>query len=116
MSLFPLPLVAFEHYMLADDRLAYPMSFYFRSTFTGRIDRRRFHEALRAALTQHPLLHAHIRGSAEGETSGLAWLDASDLELLVSWNLENSPVLFPKGQRIDLRRETGIRLWAHEGS
>jgi hypothetical protein len=116
MSFFPLPLVAFEHYMLADDRLAYPMSFFFRLKFTGRFDRCRFHEALRESLTRHPLLHAHIRGSAEGETSGLTWMDAPDLDLLVSWNLENSPVLFPEGQQIDLRRETGIRLWAHEGS
>ncbi len=115
MSYFPLPLVAFEHYMLADDRLSHPMTFYFRLTFTGRFDRLRFHEALGEALERHPLLHAHIRGSADGETSGLAWMDASAQQQLVSWNEEGSPVPFPEGLRIDLQRESGIRLWAHEG-
>src|SRR5580658_4379208 len=114
MSFFPLPLVAFEHYMLVDDQLAYPMAFFFRLKFTGRFDRRRFHEALREALIRHPLLQAHVRGPAEGETTELAWMDASGPEMLVSWNLEISPVLFPKGLRIDLQREAGIRLWAHE--
>lgn len=115
MSFFPLPLVAFEHYMLADDRLAYPMTFFFRLNFTGRFDRGRFQEALRAALLGHPLLHAHVRGSAAGDTSGLAWMDASAPDLLVSWNTKDSPVLFPEGLRIDLQRETGIRVWAREG-
>ena len=102
--------------MLADDRLSHPMAFYFRLTFTGRFDRDRFHKALSAALSRHPLLHAHIRGSAEGETSGLAWMNASAQRRLVSWNSEDNAVLFPEGIRIDLQRETGIRLWANETS
>jgi hypothetical protein len=115
MSPFPLPLVAFEHYMLADDRLSHPMTFFFRLMFLGRFDKQRFHQAMNEALHQHPLLHAHIRGSADSKTSGLAWVKASNLEPMVSWNGEESPINFQNGVHIDLRRETGIRIWVNEG-
>jgi hypothetical protein len=58
-----LPLVPFEHYMLADDRPDYPMTFCFRLRFTGRLDAHLFSAALNAALGVHPLLHAYVRGS-----------------------------------------------------
>ena len=50
MALFPLPLVPFEHYMLADDRADYPMTFFMRLHFRGRFDRGRLDNALRCRV------------------------------------------------------------------
>lgn len=60
---FPLPLVAFEDYMLADDRQDYPMHFGLRLRFVGRLDRGAVVQALRVASARHPLLTARIGGA-----------------------------------------------------
>ena len=52
---FPLPLVAFEDYMLADDRPAFPMTLFVRLRFGGELDRRAFTAALTATVALHPL-------------------------------------------------------------
>lgn len=59
---FPLPIVAFEDYMLADDRPDYPMHFGLRLRFVGRLDRAAVETALRRAAERHPLLTARIEG------------------------------------------------------
>jgi NRPS condensation-like uncharacterized protein len=115
MRLFPLPLTAFEHYMLADDRPGYPMTFFFRLTFAGHLAPRRFHDALRAALERHPLLRAHVRGRVDGMTWRLSWVDASPRGPWVSWDEKDVPVHFPGSPRIDLRGETGLRVWVRAG-
>jgi hypothetical protein len=114
VSFFPLPLAAFEHYMLVDDRPAYPMTFFLRLRFTGNFERSRFHDALSVASIEHPLLRANVHGAATGITSQLAWVDASDKELSVRWDTGHPTVFLPKAMRIDLHRETGLRVSAHE--
>ncbi len=109
MALFPLPLVPFEHYMLADDRADYPMTFFLRLHFRGRFDRERLAIALKSALCWHPLLAARVQGRAEARTASLFWVDTAGTKPNVFWHpagvqLECSQL------HIDLFREPGLRL------
>ena len=63
-SIFPLPLVAFERYMLADDRPEYPMTFTLTLRLAGTVDREAFEAAVDEALARHPLLVALVEGSS----------------------------------------------------
>jgi NRPS condensation-like uncharacterized protein len=104
----PLPLVAFEEYMLWDDRPNYPMSIIARLRFTGQLDRRAAAEALETAVARHPLLRATIRKTpagrmewiAAGQPAAMAWIDGSLDERL------------PSMRPIDLFSEPGLRVWA----
>ncbi len=115
MSPFPLPLTPFEHYMLVDDRPAYPMSPWFRLQFSGRFDQDRLTAALATAIELNPLLNARVRGDVAGRTSGLDWVAADAPPPRISWEPESAPIDFPKGVHIDLNAEPGVRLWVREG-
>jgi hypothetical protein len=115
MSLFPLPLAPFEHYMLADDRPDYPMTPFVRLEFQGRFDREGFPRAVARALAAHPLLRARVVGSPRATTAELRWVDASDQFPFLSWAPAGEPIEFPAGRQIDLHREIGLRLWVREG-
>ncbi len=111
---FPLPLATFEHYMLADDRIDYPMTFFLRLGFQGRFERERFQAALKASLQWHPLLNAVLRGSVENRTANIIWEDAAPVQPTVVWLEGNAPLEFPRGLHINLYEEPGLRLWLRE--
>ena len=71
----PLPLTAFEEYMLSDDRPNYPTSIVARLRFAGQLDRRAAAEALETVVARHPLLRAKVRKTAAGR---LEWIAAVD--------------------------------------
>jgi hypothetical protein len=56
----PLPLTAFEEYILLDGTPAHPMQFFYRLRFDGPIDPGQLRAAAAAALERHPLLAARI--------------------------------------------------------
>ncbi len=114
MSIFPMPLAPFEHYMLADDCPDYPMSFFIQMKFQGRFDRPQFNAALKTALTLHPLLNSWIRGSAKDSTSRITWIEADSPPPTIDWNDADIPIRFAAGRWMDLKSETGIRLWLRE--
>lgn len=109
-SLFPLRLVPFERYMLADDRLAYPMTFLVQVGLQGAPDRESMEGAFAQALARHPLLGARLTrccgarhwALADGPPAVLRWYDgpaASD---------------FGPGRRIDLRAAAPVagEIWS----
>lgn len=110
MSIFPLTFTGFEHYMLVEDSPAYPMSFFVQLRLSEVLLRHVFTQALKAVLVQHPLLRAHVNGSAASTTSRLTWIDAGLHQPFISWGAEGDPILCSH-RHIDLRSETGIRLW-----
>src|SRR5580658_4374786 len=114
MSLFPMPLTAFEHYMLADDRPDHPMSFFIQMKFQGRFDRPQLNAALKTALTLHPLLNARIHGSAKDPTSRITWIEADSPMPTIDWNDAGIPIRFAAGRWMDLKSETGFRAWLRE--
>src|SRR5208337_905834 len=67
----PLPLTAFEEYMLRDDRPKYPMSIVARLRFAGQLDRQVTTEALQTVVARHPLLRAKVRKTPAGR---LEWI------------------------------------------
>jgi hypothetical protein len=104
----PLPLTAFEEYMLCDDRPTYPMSIIARLEFSGRLDRHATVAALEAVVARHPLLRAKIRKTAAGR---LEWAVA-DSAPAFSWNEGPGYDHWPLMRPIDLFSDTGLVCWA----
>ena len=111
-TIFPLPLVPFEEYMFADDRPAYPMNFFARFRFSGRFDRDALDGALQTVVARHPLLGAQLQEDKRGRW---CWVGASGGPPRAQW-LDAPPAGgYPHCSAIDLRQETGLRLFGLAG-
>ena len=106
--LFPLHMTSFEHYMFVDDRPAHPMTFVVQLRMSGQLDRQAFSDAVESSLARHPLLTAII-GQAKGGKD--CWLKADDLKPSLNWGQIDDPIEFPDGEYINLRKETGLRIF-----
>jgi hypothetical protein len=104
---FPLNLTPFEDYMLWDDRPDYPMTFVVELEFQGQIDRAALESALVDALARHPLLQAHV---GIGKGNRLGWISGNKPPQL-DWGQWGLPIELKDGERIDLHREVGLRIW-----
>ena len=109
-----LPLAPFEHLMLADDCPERPMSFFIQLKFQGRFDRSQLNAALKKSLTLHPLLNSRIQGSATDATSRITWVESTSPPPAIDWNDAGIPFHFATKRWMDLRTETGLRLWLRE--
>lgn len=110
-ALFPLPLVPFESFMMADDRPAYPMTYVFQLVVSGRIERAAFERAVCEAAARHPLLSSHIvpiRGRVRG------WLPC-DEKPPIDWGARGEPLTAPYWDPLDLTKHVGLRVWVREG-
>lgn len=67
-NLFPLPLTAFERFMLADESSDYPMVFYLQVRLKGVVDRDVMKLAVDDAFSRHPLLCCRVKKHGEGVT------------------------------------------------
>ena len=114
MSIVPMPFAPFEHFMLADDCPEHPMSFFIQMKLQGRFDRPQLNAALRTALALHPLLNSWIQGSVKDATSRISWIESTSPPPTIDWNDATIPLRFTVGRWMDLRTETGIRLWLRE--
>lgn len=108
----PLPLVPFEYYMLEEDRADYPMTFLWRLWFDGPLEREPLESALNAALARHPLLWATVADAGGGT---LAWNFVDPPRPRFEWSAHATPLEFPGGVSINLRAETGLRVWVRRG-
>lgn len=108
---FRIPLGAFERYMLADDRPDYPMAFAIAIEITGDLRRHAFYHAVSAALNRHPMLTCLVRRSWFGRQH---WARQHDVGPLLDWREDDSLLERPCGDRIDLSREPGIRIWVRK--
>ncbi len=104
---FPLPLTPFEYYYWSDDRPEYPMTFPLDLRFSGNLQREVFLTALRKALDQNPLLDARI----DDRSAWPQWVSSGQSLPWVDWTDESAPITHPQGEYIDLRRESGLRIW-----
>jgi NRPS condensation-like uncharacterized protein len=105
----PLPLVPFEQYMLFDDRPAYPMTFFIRLHFSGRVNLSALQTALPAVLARHPLLCAVVRKTGRR----FEWVPSPSEPAITVVSLRAGACL-PCPRAIDLRHEPGLRMWAVE--
>ncbi|MFM9962280.1 MAG: condensation domain-containing protein [Planctomycetaceae bacterium] len=114
MSIIPMPLAPFEHFMLAGDSPDHPMSFFVQMKFQGRFDRPQLNAALQAALQVHPLLKSLIQGAAKDKTSRITWIESHLPTPTIDWDDDEAPLRFVAGRWMDLRSETGLRVWLRE--
>ena len=111
MTIFPLPLVPFEAYMLLDDRPAYPMNFFIRLRFSGRFQRAALESALQTVVARHPLLSARVR---EDGRRRFDWVAAEVQVPATHWLTDSAAGVYPHCSGIDLGAEAGLRLWVSE--
>ncbi len=108
-ALFPLPLSTFERYMLQDDRPDYPMVFLIQLKLSGEIRRPEFELSFEETLSRHPLLCALLRRPPRSRPE---WILAEGRRPAVDWDVHGAAVGSPRGERIDLGSEVGLRVWA----
>ena len=101
-------MTSFEHYMFVDDRPAHPMTFVVQLRLSGRLDREALSNAVESSLKRHPLLTAVIGPGKGGKD---CWIKADDPHPHLDWGKLNDPIQFPDGEFIDLRKETGLRIF-----
>lgn len=110
MSTFPspLPLAAFEEYMVRDDRPTYPMSIVARLRFTGHLDRRTCRSSGDGCRT--PSSPASHDSQDRGRTTRMDRVP--DRPLAISWTDSAQDDRLPLMRPIDLFSEPGLRVWA----
>ena len=110
-ELFPLPLSPFEYYYWCDDRPEYPTTFPIDMVFSPPLERGQFERALELTVLRHPLLSSLV--AADGR-KGPNWIGGGQLPK-VDWAGQESPITHADGERIDLGRMPGLRIWARSG-
>ena len=106
---FPLPLTAFEEYMVADDRRDYPMTFSIELTLTGELHSEQFLDAHKLATHRNPLLASHLVRKRHG--NHWEWAPG---ESRVEFSDEATPVDYAMSdRRINLREEPAVRTRLH---
>ena len=108
----PLPLTAFDEYMLWDDRPKYPMSVIARLRFVGQLEHGATAEALETVVARHPLLRAKIRKTPTGR---LGWIAVADRLPPIDWIDGPGYDRLPSMRPIDLFSEPGLRAWVTAG-
>lgn len=111
-EIFPLPLTAFERYMLVDDRPQWPMTFCVQLQFRGSLDRAAFETAVRDSLARHPLLRTRVELLQRVPHWGMP--DTSPVR--VEWLPSDGDFAGDTITHIDLHRDTGLRVLATSGT
>ena len=132
-----MPLVAFEHYMLADERKSHSMACHMRFWFTGHFVQSDFEGALRRVLIRHPVFQMTVEGPTTNKTNEIYWVakssvvraclatsnpESSSAEQAVvmpfiSWGELGTPIDTPlTGATMDLHTEIGIRFWIRQSN
>ena len=103
-SLFPLSLVAFERYMLIDERPEYPMTFWLKLEFDGVPCQTAMNDAFAETIQRHPLLTAQLKG--EGKDT--IWVAPSDSLPKLKWYTAENYQQQAVRKHLDLQREGGV--------
>ena len=112
-QVFPLRLSPIELFMIADDQVGYPMSFFIQLQFNGQIERGAFEGALDEALNRHPLLRAWIETGRGGFPF---WVSAKGQLPDGDWGSEEAIIACRNSEAIDLTKEIGLRVWVRQGA
>ena len=88
--------------MVADDRPAYPMTFFVQLRLLGQVSEEAFVDATRDALERHPLLRSII---ALRKANRPCWVEATGHEPLVDWAAEGTPIGCEGGEAMEPTQE-----------
>ncbi len=106
-----LGITGFEYYMLADDSPKYPMIFWLKATFKGKVDESTFKTALTKTLAEHPLSTALLHGNPNGVITTLCWKIKPRESVFYDIRNLNEPI---DKFYIDLKKEPGTRIFIRE--
>ncbi len=112
-DLFPLPLAPLEQLFLDDESPAYPMQFFCRLRFDGRLRQDRLDEALRIAQARHPLLLAVVNAN---DARNPHWQPFAHPPPQVQWIEAEPATAFPPARFLDIRKQPGLHVAALAGS
>ncbi|PAY15231.1 hypothetical protein CKO51_32950 [Rhodopirellula sp. SM50] len=110
---FPLYVPPIDWFFLIDDSPEYTMSFFLDLDFSGQLDQDIFQAALEEALARHPLLFCVIELAKKNR---LCWVPAPDKVPPVDWADGDVPMEFKNNGYIDIRTETGLRIWVRQSA
>ena len=98
-------------YYWSDDSVNYPTTYPVELKFSGRFDRAAFQRALADALARHPLVGARV--ADDGRTPP-QWIAGPAEPPVIEWADAQQGVGGRAVGYIDLRRESGLRVWVRE--
>jgi hypothetical protein len=111
--MMPLPLTTMEQYYWTDDSDDYPTTFPVLLRFGGVLREGPLREALAVALQRHPIFSWRVDSSGRRP----CWVAASTpTGPYFDWGDARSAPSHPRGERIDLASEGGLRLWVRAGA
>ncbi len=99
--------------MVSDDRPNHPMTFIVQLEFSGLLDREALSKAIDDALQRHPLLRANIGRAKQNRD---CWIDAGESRTRLDFGDLDQPIQFIDTEYLNLRRETGVRIWVRHNS
>ena len=110
------PVAGFEQFMLADDSRRYPMVFWVKATFAGRVDEDRLRRAFEHTVLTQPLLRSRLCHRLLGLRCGLKWREDFITKAHFDVSPKGTPLNLPPGKNlaIDLKKEPGVRLFVRE--
>lgn len=107
-SLFPLPTVPFERYMLADDRPGHPMTNFLEVDLEGPVDVDRLHATLDEVFPRHPLMTSVVESHSGKARRWSITPERPRLHVVA----QDEPLFADGGDaRMDLAEAPGTRLW-----
>ncbi len=99
--------------MLLDDCPAYPMSFFVRLRFSGRVNRTQLQQAIDVAQQRHPLLSATVEAIGKKR---FRWVAAEDSQVTLVWRDVSPTDEFPRLTHLALKKNVGLRVFVSAGS
>jgi hypothetical protein len=106
-ALFPMPLAAFEQYMLMDDNPNFPITFFIQFRLKGCLNLPAFNESINEAIRRHPLLGCRV----ERRTGRYRWVWSPEAVSRAELNPDVWRAAKPWMRPINLTIETGLRAW-----
>ncbi len=106
-ALFPMPLAAFEQYMLMDDDSKFPPTFFIQFQLKGRLNLPAIGKAYHDAVRRHPLLCCRV----ERRKGRYYWVWSPESVTSAELNANVWRATKPWMKPINLFAETGVRAW-----
>ncbi len=110
VDLFPLPLTAFEKFLIWDETSKQPFTSFIELHFLDPLQLQVLEDAIAVALRIHPLLACKVKQI----DADLYWEYDASLRHVLQLQPEHSPQAHGRPIPIDLFREPGVRFWYRE--
>jgi hypothetical protein len=107
-ALFPMPLAAFEEYLLVDDQPDFPITFFIQLRLKGGLNLSALVDSIKEAARRHPLFCCRV----ERRRGRYWWVWSPETVARIELNPDVWRAAKPWMQPINLFIETGVNAWA----